>query len=676
MSQVDEMNNYMRMLQAREEEDRLQALRGLVRLIGEQAEVYLLSGMGDNSWRVRKEATELFFSLPFSERRINAVINLLYSQDNAGLRNAAVEVLIRLGREAVPALLRELHSHDHDVRKFALDILGEIKVPETAQAMIAALDDPDENVRAAAVENLGKLRVQAAVPHLLQRMKDADLWLQFNLLDALGRIDGAVPVENLFGYANVSLLRKPLFDCLGRVGNPAALPLLLEGMEDNRRNVRDAAIHALSSILRQNPDEAGKLIPDLWSSDGTRILMEVLDTSGDLKLKLACLRLLGCSKDGHVAPALLKFFNDESLREGVLDCLKSLGQSAAQFLVSAWPSANDQDRAYIAYLLGDIGGPQAFDLLVEGLGHEDLTLRMACARSLGTLGHIQALPYLVACLEQPEREFREVALQALITLGSRFNDETAAILLPLLEHDNDELRRCVVTVLGRLDSNEVVAPLAFALKDESSFVRRAAVQGLDGKFGPESLPSLSMALTDEDSEVRRLAAEVLGGCTSPEVVKPLKLALQDEDIWVRAAAVRSLGRRTTPEIFQMLTPILQDPVGLVAIAVLETLAVHNIDESYPFLVEAVGHNDEEVVSAALQLLQKTGRIDWVSLVFDRLAHHPAAEVRINFAKTIVLLGGDERKGLLEKLVSLEKDAGVREFLRELILDLPNSGIIN
>jgi len=670
------MDNYIQLLQSPEEEQRLQALRGLIRAIGEQGEVYLLAAMGDESWRVRKEATELFFSLPLTDKRLSAVIHLLYSQDNAGLRNAAVDVLVRLGREAVPALLRELSSPDHDVRKFVLDILGEIKIPDTATAMILSLDDPDENVRAAAVENLGKLRVQAAVPHLLRRMKDADLWLQFNLLDALGRIGAEVPVEDLFDYAQVSLLRKPLFDCLGRVGNPAAVPLLMEGLEDTRRNVREASVHALGSILRQKPQAVRDILPSVWSAEHTRILMVLLDGSQDLKLKLACLRLLGHSNDGPVAPSLLKYFNDEALREGVLDCLKSLGKAAAHSLIEAWPSASDQERAYVAYLLGDIGDDQAFDLLVEGLTHEDLTLRMACARSLGTLGHIQALPYLVSCLEQPERDFREVALQALIILGSRFNDETAAILLPLLEHDNAELRRCTVSILGRLQGDAVVAPLAFALKDESSHVRRAAVQGLDGKVGPESLPALIMTLTDEDSEVRRLAAEVIGGCQSRDAIKPLGLALNDEDIWVRAAAVRSLGRINTGETFQLLTKVLQDPVGLVAIAVLETLAENHLQESYPLLVEALGHDDEEVVSTALQLLQQSGRSDWVALVFDRLAHHPVTEVRINFAKTIALICEKNRKGLLEKLVHLEKDAGVREYLRELLLDLRDSGVID
>ena len=85
----------------------------------------------------------------------------------AGLRNAAVDMLVRMGSEAVPSLLTHADSTDHDVRKFIVDILGEIGDRRAIPVLLSALADADGNVRAAAAENLGKLQAVEAVPALL-----------------------------------------------------------------------------------------------------------------------------------------------------------------------------------------------------------------------------------------------------------------------------------------------------------------------------------------------------------------------------------------------------------------------------------------------------------------------------------------------------------------------------
>ena len=74
------------------------------------------------------------------------------------LRNSAVEALERLGRLAVPVLSLHMDDDDHDVRKFVVDILGNVGDAAAVPLLIKALDDPDPNVSAAAAENLGQDR--------------------------------------------------------------------------------------------------------------------------------------------------------------------------------------------------------------------------------------------------------------------------------------------------------------------------------------------------------------------------------------------------------------------------------------------------------------------------------------------------------------------------------------
>ena len=132
-----------KMLQSAEEEERLAGLRILDRKNVESSLPLIYIALGDGSWRVRKEATELFLSWPGAGEQIPDIIQFLYSEDNAGLRNTAVEVLTRLGKLAVPQLLEEVNSTDHDVRKFALDILGEIPDERSLSLIQSALKDED-----------------------------------------------------------------------------------------------------------------------------------------------------------------------------------------------------------------------------------------------------------------------------------------------------------------------------------------------------------------------------------------------------------------------------------------------------------------------------------------------------------------------------------------------------
>ncbi|NIQ96152.1 MAG: HEAT repeat domain-containing protein, partial [Desulfuromonadales bacterium] len=101
---------------------------------------WIYNALGDESWRVRKEAVDLFLRRPENARCAGEVVKLLHSEENAGLRNAAMEILIRLGRQAVPHLLSEIGTPDHDVRKFILDIVGEIGDPSCVPALVDSLN--------------------------------------------------------------------------------------------------------------------------------------------------------------------------------------------------------------------------------------------------------------------------------------------------------------------------------------------------------------------------------------------------------------------------------------------------------------------------------------------------------------------------------------------------------
>jgi len=668
---AESLNKIRSLLASDQEEERLAALRLVDRRAIKEALPALYCAFGDSSWRVRKEAIELFFSLPPGEAEIGEVIRFLYSEDNAGLRNTAVEILTRLGRLAVPRLITEVSSSDHDVRKFVLDILGGISDDRSIPAMRKALTDEDLNVRAAAAENLGRLAAVDAVPDLLAAMSSADLLLRFTILEALGHMEASVPVDRLLQYREDRLLRKALVDCLGRVGDALAVPFLVDCLADNMRNVREAAALALAHLALR----AHSVIESVQKMRGNADLPTAIGgllQSANAEVRRAAITLFGHLGDSGSIMRLLELAGDAELRDEAVAALIALGRETPEPLCTVWPDVAGTEQAYLAYVLGEIGTPLATSLVLQGASSADVVLRHTCVQALARLGDASSITALVAALEDETYDIREAAMTSLSQLGGRLRSETIAALSPLLEHHDPQVRMYAVTVLGRLDGEDIARHLSLAIKDESADVRSAAIRAIEGKGGSEFLSLLMLALTDEESEVRALAARALGQSGDPQATKPLELAMQDEDMWVRAAAVRSLGSLLGVDAEPVITCALTDVVGLVVIAALETLEQLVPQRIVEYARQCLGHRDDEVVMAALSLLQFAPDAVWLSEYRRHLLHHPHSEVRLHFARMLTEFEGAGCLRDLEQLVRDEEDEFVRQELQILIMHLKQS----
>ncbi len=667
-------NQVLEKLQSQEEEVRLQGVKDLAQMGAALPLNLLYLALGDSSWRVRKEAVEAFLFLPRAGELTAEIVELLHSQDNAGLRNAAVEILTRLGKQAVQPLVEELNCNDHDVRKFAVDILGDIRDAGCIEAIIRALSDPDDNVRAAAAENLGKIGAPEAVPALLDAMENAELLMRFTILEALGQIGEGVPIDRIIAYKDDVLVRKALFDCLGRTGGEGAIPQLAEGLADKMPNVREASIAALDRISRSFSDAVGSCLSGLSESAFDEVIGHVVHPLGgsNLPLKRSCIHLLTLLKGYRSAPRLLALLDDENIRHDAVQALVCLGKPAVLELLDQWENHPEQVRAYLCYLIGETGCTEGAERLFDCLGADDPSLVMASAQALGKLNIAEAIPLLAGSLGNVAPEVRELLLQAFSVLGQNHRQQVVDALFPLLRSEDADIRTAVVSAFGRLEGEDVQGHISLALKDESPLVRRAAVRALEGKAAGPHFDALIMALTDEDSDVRRIGAEILGSTGNAEAVDVLAVALHDEDLWVRMAVVQSLGRIGGEQATALVKGALDDPVGLVCIAALEAIADIAPDASAGVLVQALAHEDEEVVSVALQRLVSSGEQDWIPESSERLLGHPHWEVRLGFVRALADLQGDRCLPVLESRLLIEGEDLVRQQLLEILEDLRGS----
>ena len=504
----------------------------------------LFSAMGDESWRVRKEAVEVFVSSAPGVTMIDNLLELLRSEDNAGLRNSAAEAVTRLGERATAPLIRLADDADADVRKFVIDAMGSITSMDFVQPLLSALRDADVNVAAAAAEHLGNLGDARVVPELINAIVTNETELfRFNALAAIGKLAVPAPVPDAIKQlAGKELLRKAVYECLGSIADDSAVALLMEGMEVRQKSSRNAAILALFRIHSRSgagPRQAiESALQRLRGSNLVPLLLESFDP-GDPVLAEAVIVILDIIGDRRSVDILMRAFVNERLSGAALKALKHLGPGGIDALISRFAGSDTLSRSAICTLIGECAYGNGGDVIRDALCDQSPLVRTAAVSAAGKLGLTDRIPDIVRLLDDPDHHVRSTVAACLQALALIDLSGIQAVASQLGDSDKSELRRNAAILFAALGDGH---RLSLLVKDEDALVRQAAVSAIGKLHLASSSGILLMALVDEDPDVRVAAAEALGEVGDRGVVTALTHALNDEDAWVHCAALNRLAR--------------------------------------------------------------------------------------------------------------------------------------
>ncbi len=650
------------------EEVRRQAVLNLANYPLGVVREYLFDALGDESWRVRKEAVDVLVnSSGVDGSIIDRLIELLHSHDNAGLRNSAVESLEKLGPRSVVALSNHVADADHDVRKFVIDILGSIGDPVSAPLMIKALDDPDPNVRAAAAENLGKIAADGALPHLLRALTINDVMLQFTILGAVARIGKPVPIELLSPFLMNRLLKKPIYECLGDIGGIEAIPLLLDGLNETMKTAREAVVVAISKVYDRlsagtASQEAEQRLSLLNGSSVVEKLLALGETT-DRALLEALVKVLGLIGDTRAADFILRVCFKERFPAICIKAFRGMGEAGEAFLRGAFPTADDDDdRCFIAGLLGELNCSRCSDLLRTGMKSANPLLRLAATKSAGKIGLSALIGETVALLDDVMPEVRTAALSALCKFAETDQQAITKICNILAISESPAQRLNAAILLASLADGE---KLSLLVKDENSMVRKAAVSSLARLNASANSGHLFMALMDEDPDVRIAAASALGEAGRNDVLEPLLLALRDDDPWVQCAVLKSLANLGNEEALPAINELLISAEGPVLISALGAIAKIDGNRGGGAVRKALESCDEEVVKAAMGILSQ-GDNEWIAEYRDKLLCHSHWDVRNSFVKIVATKLADKALPILRYALENESDSFVKGQITELM----------
>jgi HEAT repeat protein len=621
----------------------------------------LLKAMTDVSWRVRKSAVDILFSEYALEQYISGLIDLLYIEDNAGARNAAIEALIKLGRKATVYLIEGFKTANRDVRKFIIDVLGEQMDSRSLPLMLEALKDEDENVRATAVEHLGKAGELSVVDALIEILDSDDLWTAYPAADALGRIGNRKAVPHLLAALKHKPLREPVLKALGMLADPLALEHVVVLLQDASKNVQEHALRTIEKMYH-NGINAEEITEGLKRILGDKA-MEVLIAhawSPKQEVRISAILLLGLMKDEAAYGPLLDMSYEEEFADDVKRAFVFIGKDRPDSLLTLFDTDNPSQLRFICAVAGEIVSPVYYEMLAKLLSNDDGHVRSIAARSIAQLNAVESVPKLMRLLTDPYEDVQEAAVDALSVLRQLLQLQE---LFRMLRSEDSVLRRNAARLLGKIEATEAVKELGFALKDEKISVRKAVVGALSLIGTDEAMRYLTHALTDEDPDIRIAATLSLGAIGGEGTLDSLTILTADPDNFVRVSAAKAIGMLRDKRAVEVLVPLLRDKSGFVVSTAIESLKTIGGDEACRAIAAMLSSEDDEVKRTAILALEAFEGVEEIILPFLR---DPDWAARTAAVKALGRRSRGNVRAELERLLDTEEDPTVIKAVEEIL----------
>jgi hypothetical protein len=597
--------------------------------------------LGDDDWRVRKQAAETASEILSAPGVLDLLAAGVLAPDEVGLRNACVEAFARAPRAdaaRVADVLRvALVRGPRTTRKFVAAALvggGEGAIEPLAQLV----RDDDVMTASCAVEALAALarrgvEGRAVTAVLLETLRRSEPVLRLAALDGLAAIGASVEAAVLAPLLAEPITRPSALRLLARArggterGGPDEVTSLLLATLPHARSAVEAALALAERSDPERPAErrafvvpaSRALLVSTSSSLGDPAIAELARAIGERPLPeaRALVRLALEAQELRLLPAIVSLGARAELDPACREALVALGvRVVAPLLEIARETAVEDVR----------GASWALEVASDlcALSHDGAHFQaelLAVARQLLAQGEEVGARAAAATLGRWGDPDDARALAARVgAYGTAFEANAAQAVESIASRASVEARRAMPERVGRrsLSSSGMIAltDLRAQLASEDPDVR---AQGLDDVAigSADELELAALALTDEDERVELAALRALTRVRGPELtdaaIAAVTIAARSELPTVRAEALQTLSRLgafASGLHLDRLLAGLDDASPRVVIAALRALGSVRPDD--PRLEDALGrtvaHADAEVVKEALLALPETAVI--------------------------------------------------------------------
>lgn len=656
----------------------------------------LLVALGDDDWRVRKEAAAVATRVEPRTAVVFAVARALAEHDNIGLRNAAVEALILIGPDAVPGAIDALGRLDADGRKLAVEVLAGAPTLAGIKTLVRASRDADVNVVIAALEGLGKADLageearELAVATLTALLGEepeptaargaaearaaargpavARAPVRGAALDALRALDAPVPWASLEPLLGDPLLRRNAIAASAGSAAPRALRMLAEAVADPS-----------PTLAREATTSLGRSLEEVWGDEAlVEIAARTLRASPAAHARLralaklardpargAALLALGLVRDPDDVSLIADALQSDDVAERAEAALHLFGAEAVEPLLAAGRSAAPSLRGATISMLPDLASPEGEPLAAvrDALSDTSPDVVAPALKSLAIVGVGADLASVARHARSADAKVASAAHGALLAIAARHVGPARDMLQGIDPRGDDAL--WAVIVIGALARAGAKAPsdaafLASALTHREAAVRRATIDALAALGGEDALEAVTVSLADEEAVVALAAIRALGHLGHAEELASLAATTRDP---MRLGAVLRALRDADPErAFAAARPLVRSRDPSIAAAALDVVGDVALDGHVEALLGATDHPDHEVVKLALGEIAKLGDERALAALASAV-DHAAEPVRRCAAELLGQFGADG-ESILRARLDRERSADVRRAIMQ------------
>lgn len=348
------------------------------------------------------------------------------------IRNAAIVILRALGQVSIPCLYGLLNDKDDDIRKFALDLLGEIREGVPFERIIPLLKDQNPNVRASAANALGMIGQRECIPYLIEGIHDEE-WVAFSVIEAIGKIGDEMALDALLGVLSSGSepLRLAAIDAISRIDTNTAKDTLKEYFKRTKGIEREVAIKSLLKL---------DTIPE--GNDIAELVLRLFEESewDDRLLYLKGLTMLRYHEaipliidiTGSVDPSMPY---SEDVIEEVKSRLREFGCSNSIINVIKDPQFRFRGKVIAIDVAGDLKCSRAVPFLIELLKTDIRDVRRASIKAIGNIEGKDVKDTLIEAVDDYDGHVRKAAVIALGRIGA---EEAFEPIFQLLQKETYE----------------------------------------------------------------------------------------------------------------------------------------------------------------------------------------------------------------------------------------------
>jgi HEAT repeat protein len=235
---------------------------------------------------------------------------------------------------------RKQHKAAKELNKMAKDMRGR-RNKVIADKIAMLLSSPDDFVRLSAAEAVAWIADEGAIPLLVPMLKEKSYTIQIAAMRALAEIGERRVVSHitpLLAPNQNQLVREVAAEVLGYLRDKAALPALLEALNDHEGFVRRSVIHALGDI--GNLQAVPRLL-DFLSDQDAQVRWVTVEALGKIGAPEAVKDLKRLLVDSYEVPYADEFgqTSERRLSEMVVRALENIGTQDAKQAIVDWQAS-------------------------------------------------------------------------------------------------------------------------------------------------------------------------------------------------------------------------------------------------------------------------------------------------------------------------------------------------